>query len=534
MNKSGQAAALALSLLLQAATAVSPALAPPAPPALPAAVPQPAIVLVNAAARTADDLSGTWVYSKDAHRVSFADMNASPPDPRNQRFRDINVQAEERANPNLFFEFDMQRGPTATLPGAWNQPHTELRHCSGLMWYPRTIVPSTAMDANQRAFLRLEAANHHTVVYLNGQRVGEHTGGCTPFSFEVTTLLRPGSNQITLGVDSTRTDEDIPPRLTDWETYGGVTRAVRLVYTPRTRIDDSFVRLNADGSITASVQLNGPQASQPAVKLAICAWGVKTTARTDAQGRAEWTFAAPATLKRWSPEAPQLYDVVLSTAQDSLTDRIGLRTIAVRGQDILLNGQPIFLRGISMHEEECGPAPARIITPQAARALLLEIKQGLNGNYLRLSHDPHSETTVRLADEMGLLAINTYTAWYGDETLADITRITWQDRHGKPMLLSEFGADAKVHFRDPVNRPKFSEDFQAEFYRQTLKMADSIGFLRGMSPWILKDFQSPRREHPVYQQGWDRKGVVSETGERKLAFGVLADYYKNRKAQDTP
>jgi hypothetical protein len=92
------------------------------------AVPRPALVLVNAVARTADELSGTWVYSKDAHRVSFADMNASPPDPRNQRFRDINVQAEERRDPNLFFEFDMQRGPVVTLPGAWNTPHTEPRH----------------------------------------------------------------------------------------------------------------------------------------------------------------------------------------------------------------------------------------------------------------------------------------------------------------------------------------------------------------------------------------------------------------------
>ncbi len=607
----------------------------------PAVIPRPATVLVNAAARTADELSGTWVYSKDAHRVSFSDMNASPPDPRNQRFRDINVQAEERRDPNLFFEFDMQRGPVATLPGAWNTPHTELRHYSGLMWYQRTFVPSqpvaAAAPSGQRAFVRVEAANHHTVVYLNGQRVGDHTGGFTPFSFEVTKLLRPGSNQITLGVDSTRTDEDIPPRLTDWETYGGVTRAVRLVYAPRTYIDDNFVRMNADGSITASVKLDGPDAALQPVQLAIAALGLKTSARTDVNGAAEWTFAAPAALKRWSPDAPQLYDVTISTPQDTLTDRIGFRTIAVSGHDILLNGQPIFLRGISMHEEEFGSAPARIITPQAARALLSEIKHCLNGNYVRLSHYPHSETTVRMADEMGLLvwseipvywsvdfksakaldnarrmqaenilrdrnrasvivwsvgnetpisparnafqgqladdaraldgtrlisaamwadkkrhadgsiratiadplaakmdllAINTYTAWYGDETLADITRITWADSHGKPMLLSEFGADAKANFRDPINRPKFSEDFQAEFYRQTLKMGDGIPFLRGVSPWILKDFQSPRREHPVYQQGWNRKGVVSETGERKLAFGVLADYYR-RKAGDT-
>jgi beta-glucuronidase len=62
-------------------------------------------------------------------------------------------------------------------------------------------------------------------------------------------------------------------------------------------------------------------------------------------------------------------------------------------------------------------------------------------------------------------------------------------------------------------------------------MADRIPFLRGMSPWILKDFRSPRRQHPVLQQGWNRKGLISETGRRKLAFQVLADYYARRAAQ---
>ncbi|MFL6733827.1 MAG: hypothetical protein ACJ8EY_03940, partial [Sphingomicrobium sp.] len=73
---------------------------------------------------------------------------------------------------------------------------------------------------------------------------------------------------------------------------------------------------------------------------------------------------------------------------------------------------------------------------------------------------------------------------------------------------------------------KFSEEFQAEYFRQTLAMAAKIPFLRGLAPWILKDFRSPRRQHPVFQQGWNRKGLISETGQRKPAFDVLADRYK--------
>ena len=97
------------------------------------------------------------------------------------------------------------------------------------------------------------------------------------------------------------------------------------------------------------------------------------------------------------------------------------------------------------------------------------------------------------------------------------------------LIFSELGAEALAGFHDLSATPrKFSEEYQAEYYRATLAMADRIPFLRGMSPWILKDFRSPRRQNPLYQQGWNRKGLISETGRRKLAFQVLADYYRPR------
>ena len=337
-------------------------------------------------------------------------------------------------------------------------------------------------------------------------------------------------------------------------------------------------------------------------------------------------------LQRWSPESPRLYDVRFEAAGDVLRDRIGFRTVEVRGEDILLNGRPIFLRGISLHEEEIGAEPTRAITPAAARALLGEAKHGLNANFVRLAHYPHSEVMTRMADELGLLvwseipvywrinwdragtlaaarmmltenilrdrnrasiilwsvgnetpvsearnaflatlvadvrrlddsrlvtaallnrrvemegrvemviddpliphldvmAVNTYNGWYSNDPLASLPGFVWRSSHGKPLILSEFGADALAGFRDPARSPRFSEEYQAEYYRQTLAMADRIPFLRGMSPWILKDFRSPRRQHPVYQRGWNRKGLISETGVRKLAFEVLADHYRRR------
>jgi beta-glucuronidase len=88
------------------------------------------------------------------------------------------------------------------------------------------------------------------------------------------------------------------------------------------------------------------------------------------------------------------------------------------------------------------------------------------------------------------------------------------------------GADAKAGFHDPRGMPqKFSEEFQRDYYRATLVMAARIPTLRGLSPWILKDFRSPRRQN-AFEEGWNRKGLVSETGQHKLAFDTLAAFYE--------
>ncbi|HRK65999.1 MAG TPA: hypothetical protein PKY73_00490, partial [Hyphomonas sp.] len=122
----------------------------------------------------------------------------------------------------------------------------------------------------------------------------------------------------------------------------------------------------------------------------------------------------------------------------------------------------------------------------------------------------------------------------GDMPLANVHALRWTNEHGKPLLFSEFGAGALAGFHDPSMKRKFSEDYQAEYYRQTLAMAEQIPSLRGMSPWILKDFQSPRRQHPVYQNGWNRKGLISETGRRKEAFYILAHHYAELESHVPP
>jgi beta-glucuronidase len=161
-------------------------------------------------------------------------------------------------------------------------------------------------------------------------------------------------------------------------------------------------------------------------------------------------------------------------------------------------------------------------TRLVSAALLTERSQRANGEPVIAMVDP-------LADALDVVAINTYFGWYTPDRLDDLASFSFRVPTNKPLIFSEFGADAKAGFHDSRSMPeKFSEEYQAEFYRKTLGMVDRIPTLRGMSPWILKDFRSPRRQNPEFQQGWNRKGLISETGQRKQAFGVLAGYYESK------
>jgi beta-glucuronidase len=166
------------------------------------------------------------------------------------------------ADNRVLYEFDLANSPVTTLPSSWLTQAPELRYYQGLMWYQRNFsVPADHPTSNRgRSFLRFGAANYSTVVYLNGQPVGRHEGGFTPFTFEVSKLLRAGNNQITVGVDSQATDATVPPPVTDWENYGGITRSIRLISTPDTYVDSASLQLTRDGQIAVAAHLDGPQA----------------------------------------------------------------------------------------------------------------------------------------------------------------------------------------------------------------------------------------------------------------------------------
>jgi len=146
------------------------------------------------------------------------------------------------------------------------------------------------------------------------------------------------------------------------------------------------------------VQLSGAQ-SGAAITLNIPELDISQDLTAGVDGKAE--FSIPAAPQLWSPEAPKLYDVSLSYGADSVSDKIGFRTISVSGDTVFLNGKPVFMRGISIHEESLLHR-GRAHSEQDARATLTLAKE-LGTNFVRLAHYPHNEAMVKMADELGLM-----------------------------------------------------------------------------------------------------------------------------------
>ncbi len=132
-----------------------------------------------------------------------------------------------------------------------------------------------------------------------------------------------------------------------------------------------------------------------------------------------------------------------------------------------------------------------------------------------------------LGEYLDVIGINEYLGWYGGlPDICDTT--TFQSNYNKPVIISEFGAGAlQGYFGDKLQR--WTEDYQAYVYQKNIPMFDKLEFVAGMTPWLLMDFKSPRRPLPNIQDGWNRKGLISDQGKKKKAFYILNKYYEEKR-----
>ncbi len=580
--------------------------------------------IVNARARTILDLDGKWATIVDPYDNGYLDYRGKPYDETVPAIGGYFLDHKPK-NPGELVEYNFDQSDTLWVPRDWNSQSEKLFYYEGTVWYRRKFA-ETAAKPDRRYFVHFGGANYESDVYLNGEKLGRHVGGFTPFAFEVTGKLK-GENSLVVRVNNQRHLDAVPTVNTDWWNYGGLTRDVSLVEVPSTFIADYSVKLDrgAGDRAAISVQLDGTK-KQQTVHFRIPELAIDTTLNTDANGVASAEVALTH-LQRWSPQNPHLYAVEWQAETDQVSDRVGFRTIETRGRQILLNGEPIFLRGVSIHEEN-PLRGGRAATVEDARLLLTWAKE-LGCNFARLAHYPHNEYMARTADEMGLLlweeipvywtiqwenpstlanarnqlseliardhnrasvivwsvanetpiseprtrflktlvddarrldgtrlvsaamemrkdprepntriiddpfgeytdlvSFNEYVGWY-DGLPESCKAAKWSVLREKPVVISEFGGDALGGLHGEAEA-RFTEEFQAELYRETLPMLERLPGFSGCTPWVLVDFRSPRRPLPHIQDGFNRKGLISENDAKKEAFYVLKSFYDEK------
>ncbi|HRH42043.1 MAG TPA: glycoside hydrolase family 2 TIM barrel-domain containing protein [Pyrinomonadaceae bacterium] len=560
-------------------------------------------------------LNGNWNYIIDPYEMGYYTFHQEPYDQKNVGATAAFYNNYHAKNKQELVEYDFDKSPTMKIPNDWNSQDEKLLYYEGNVWFKRSF--DYDLKDKKRLFVYFGAVNYKAEVYLNGKKLGIHEGGFTPFNFEISSIIKPKDNYLVVKVDNTRRKDAVPTVNTDWWNYGGITRDVLLIEEPETFIQDYTIQLKKGekNTIAGFIKLSNPKSEE---KVTVSIPELKIEKEIQANSAFE---IAATNIKYWSIGEPKLYEVFIKTSLQTIKDNIGFRTIETVGPDILLNGKPIFLKGISIHEENATGGRG---SSEADAMRLLNWAKELGCNYVRLAHYPHNENMLRVADKMGLMvweeipvywtvdftkdyvlqnaknqlsevitrdknrasviiwsmanetplsdarnqflinlvnhtktldttrlisaalltrnekgvgivddkigesldivAFNQYLGWYGGN-LADAEKMVWKTPYNKPVVVSEFGGDAKQGLHGAKDE-RWTEEYQEYLYQQNLKMIEKMPNIRGLSPWILVDFRSPRRNLPGIQDGYNRKGLISNDGLKKKAFYTLQDFYK--------
>ncbi len=304
------------------------------------------------------------------------------------------------------------------VPSSWNKAVPDLWSYEGHGWYRRTVqVP--ASWAGRRVLFTSDGANYRTVLYVNGRKAGVHEGGYAPFSIAVHDLLNPGeTNTIAVSIDNLPKPERCPGGQFDWWNHGGLYRSVRFEVTDLTHIEEAAVVTQpGDGVSRVYVLVSIEVADNDVLVVAAVlrdAAGVEVASASapaqvvQGKGTAELALEVKDALL-WSPDEPNLYGLTLTLreaqggqARDEYTRRIGIRSIEVKGTQLLLNGEPLIVKGFSRYEDydDTGRTPNEV----ALRRDLALVKD-MGGNTIRC-HCPNSPMTYDLCDEMGVFFIS--------------------------------------------------------------------------------------------------------------------------------
>lgn len=576
--------------------------------------------------RSISDLSGIWEFKKDPENIGI----------KNQWFNGL---TETRS---------------IAVPGSWNEQFTDSRDYLDAVWYQtEAFVPENWSD--EEVWIRFGSVNYHATVWVNGRQLGIHEGGHLPFAFDISKVTKTGEkNTIVVRVENELKPSRVPtgnvpngffsnyPKSNfDFFPYAGINRKVWLYTLPKKgKISDITVKTNFEkttGKVTVAIEKVGAVKSGEVILT-----GDKNSITKSfkfSKGKATVEIDVPQ-VNLWSIENPFLYDLkVVIKDNDTPLDQyqlpIGIRTVAVNEKTILLNGEPVFLKGFGKHEDF--PIFGRgVANPVIVKDYAL--LKWIGANSYRTSHYPYDEEYYRMADREGILIIDEIPAvglfFHGDKNdvaerqrmckqyleelyyrdknhpsvimwcvanepfpekinfsieggeptdpdsivafqelfdlirsldntrlttlvgvmggplewigLADVICINrywgWYAQSGeiakgaavlnqeieglysafkKPIIVSEFGVDTYpgMHAEQPE---MFTEEYQKEFIKAYLDVADSKEYVTGMHIWAFADFKTT--QGIIRFGGMNYKGVFTRDRKPKMA----AHYLKER------
>ena len=368
-------------------------------------------------------LNGEWSYIVDPMNNGLPESSFFGGFPKNKT---------QKTGMELI-EYNFETAAKIQIPGAWNAADEKLFFYRGPVWLYKKFQYSPNKES--LTHLYIEGSNFTTKVFINGSIVGKFEGGYVPFNFEISDHLKDGDNILLVQTDNTLNKSSVPTQKTDWWPWGGIVGDVYIVETPKQFIRNAYLQLNPENFSEAyfSLEMNDKFAGKE-ISLEIPELQYSNKFITNSLGAI--TENLKITPQLWSPANPKLYEVIISSKDESINDEIGFRSIKTQGQKIYLNNSEIRFKGIAMHSEPIGiDGPA--FSQEHFKELLLTAKE-LNINFVRAAHYPYTRHLAKIADQFGLMLWEEVPVywnidWSNAETLTiaknQISRLVQRDQN---------------------------------------------------------------------------------------------------------
>jgi beta-glucuronidase len=542
------------------------------------------------------------------------------------------------------------------VPASYNDitQNAQIRDHIGYVWYETKFNVPQRIFADKNVILRFGSATHFAIVWVNGREIIRHKGGFLPFEADITNFIdKTGSDNIlTVAVNNELTWQTLPPGETvvcdviptlkkqeyhfDFFNYAGIHRPVKLIFRPKTFIDDISITTNVEKDtgivnyqISALGKANCKAHLYTSDNKLIC---------SSAAAAGQLKVQSP---NLWDVQNPYLYKLKVELTNDKgeLIDEyelpIGIRTIKVEGKKFLLNGKEVYFTGFGKHEDSAIRGRG---VDNCTNVKDFNLLKWINANSFRTSHYPYSEEILNLADQYGILIIdecpavgmynfgnnegnifcnehvnnetlqhhldvmadlikrdknhpsvvmwsvaneaitsedgslpyfskvinktrqldpsrpitmaqitvaakctvsqlldvicvNRYFSWYIDSGMLDTIEIKlgnelrkWYERFPKPIIVSEYGADAIAGFHSdpPV---MFSEEYQVEMINRFHKVFDSMDFIIGEHVWNFADFAT---KQGITRVMGNKKGVFTRDRQPKMIAHILKERWSKK------